>query len=61
MSHVLMLVLHLSCHVFYTCSIVSITCAFGLYIWCAGADPADAGVFKSRKYCITPNSQTNAR
>ncbi|KAF5821362.1 putative protein S-acyltransferase [Helianthus annuus] len=38
-----------------------ITCAFGLYIWCAGADPADAGVFKSRKYCITPNSQTNAR
>ncbi|XP_021981479.1 probable protein S-acyltransferase 22 isoform X4 [Helianthus annuus] len=39
----------------------SITCAFGLYIWCAGADPADAGVFKSRKYCKTPNSQTNAR
>ncbi|KAJ0520815.1 putative protein S-acyltransferase [Helianthus annuus] len=38
-----------------------ITCAFGLYIWCAGADPADAGVFKSRKYCITPNSQTYAR
>ncbi|MFS8031779.1 putative protein S-acyltransferase [Helianthus anomalus] len=38
-----------------------ITCAFGLYIWCAGADPADAGVFKSRKYCKTPNSQTNAR
>ncbi|KAJ0525192.1 putative protein S-acyltransferase [Helianthus annuus] len=80
MSHVLMLVLHLSCHMFYTCSIVSvidrntiyktrvtclssyqITCAFGLYIWCAGADPADAGVFKSRKYCKTPNSQTNAR
>ncbi|MFS7998604.1 putative protein S-acyltransferase [Helianthus anomalus] len=80
MSHVLMLVLRLSCHMFYTCSIVSvidrntiyktqvtclsscqITCAFGLYIWCAGADPADAGVFKSRKYCKTPNNQTNAR
>nr|XP_043606280.1 probable protein S-acyltransferase 22 [Erigeron canadensis] len=27
-----------------------IICAFGLYIWCAAADPADAGVFKSRKY-----------
>lgn len=27
-----------------------ILCAFGLYIWCAGADPADPGVFKSKKY-----------
>lgn len=27
-----------------------ITCVFGLYIWCAGADPADSGVFKSKKY-----------
>ncbi|KAJ9549146.1 hypothetical protein OSB04_021689 [Centaurea solstitialis] len=27
-----------------------IICAFGLYFWCAGADPADAGVFKSKKY-----------
>ncbi|EYU28813.1 hypothetical protein MIMGU_mgv1a003797mg [Erythranthe guttata] len=25
-------------------------CAFGLYIWCAGADPADSGVFRSKKY-----------
>ncbi|XP_011075548.1 probable protein S-acyltransferase 22 [Sesamum indicum] len=25
-------------------------CAFGLYIWCAGADPADPGVFRSKKY-----------
>ncbi|KAH9606978.1 hypothetical protein KSS87_013753 [Heliosperma pusillum] len=24
--------------------------AFGLYIWCAAADPADPGVFKSKKY-----------
>ncbi|XP_009770437.1 putative protein S-acyltransferase 22 isoform X2 [Nicotiana tabacum] len=31
----------------YTPLIIS---AFGLYIWCAGADPADPGVFKSKKY-----------
>ncbi|GAV74310.1 zf-DHHC domain-containing protein [Cephalotus follicularis] len=27
-----------------------ITCVFGLYIWCAAADPADPGVFRSKKY-----------
>ncbi|KAF9623488.1 hypothetical protein IFM89_003104 [Coptis chinensis] len=27
-----------------------ITCVFCLYIWCAAADPADSGVFKSKKY-----------
>ncbi|XP_054825388.1 probable protein S-acyltransferase 22 isoform X2 [Prosopis cineraria] len=27
-----------------------ITCVFWLYIWCAAADPADPGVFKSKKY-----------
>ncbi|MCL7031877.1 hypothetical protein MKW94_029987 [Papaver nudicaule] len=27
-----------------------ITCMFCLYIWCAAADPADPGVFKSKKY-----------
>ncbi|PIA62883.1 hypothetical protein AQUCO_00200715v1 [Aquilegia coerulea] len=27
-----------------------ITCVFCLYVWCAAADPADAGVFKSKKY-----------
>ncbi|XP_027346241.1 probable protein S-acyltransferase 22 [Abrus precatorius] len=27
-----------------------ITSVFGLYIWCAAADPADPGVFKSKKY-----------
>ncbi|GMJ03750.1 hypothetical protein like AT1G69420 [Hibiscus trionum] len=27
-----------------------ITCCFGLYIWCAAADPADPGVFNSKKY-----------
>ncbi|KAG9151951.1 hypothetical protein Leryth_002218 [Lithospermum erythrorhizon] len=31
----------------YTPLIVSV---FSLYIWCAGADPADPGVFKSKKY-----------
>ncbi|KAL8196460.1 hypothetical protein R6Q57_024755 [Mikania cordata] len=37
-----------------------IICAFGLYIWCAGADPADTGVFKSRKYGKTSdNNKTN--
>lgn len=29
---------------------LQIISAFGLYIWCAGADPADPGVFKSKKY-----------
>uniref|UniRef100_A0A2P2LSS7 S-acyltransferase n=2 Tax=Rhizophora mucronata TaxID=61149 RepID=A0A2P2LSS7_RHIMU len=27
-----------------------IICVFGLYIWCAAADPADSGVFRSKKY-----------
>ncbi|KAI4386389.1 hypothetical protein MLD38_004324 [Melastoma candidum] len=31
----------------YTPLIVSV---FSLYIWCAAADPADSGVFKSKKY-----------
>ncbi|KAK9052171.1 hypothetical protein SSX86_028799 [Deinandra increscens subsp. villosa] len=38
-----------------------IICAFSLYVWCAGADPADAGVFKSTKYCKTRDSETNVR
>ncbi|XP_071716647.1 probable protein S-acyltransferase 22 [Rutidosis leptorrhynchoides] len=40
----------------YTPLIIS---AFGLYIWCAGADPADPGVFKSKKYVKTPNNHNN--
>ena len=32
-----------------------ITCVFGLYIWCAAADPADPGVFKSKKYLKIPD------
>ncbi|XP_018461478.1 probable protein S-acyltransferase 22 [Raphanus sativus] len=27
-----------------------ITCVVGLYIWCAASDPADHGVFRSKKY-----------
>ncbi|KAH7570042.1 hypothetical protein JRO89_XS05G0036100 [Xanthoceras sorbifolium] len=32
-----------------------ITSVFGLYIWCAAADPADPGVFKSKKYLKIPD------
>ncbi|KAK3042353.1 hypothetical protein RJ639_002399 [Escallonia herrerae] len=38
-----------------------IVCAFSLYIWCAAADPADPGVFKSKKYLKIPNNKKNAR
>ncbi|CAJ1931989.1 unnamed protein product [Sphenostylis stenocarpa] len=34
----------------------SITCVFALYIWCAASDPADPGVFKSKKYLKIPDS-----
>ncbi|XP_057736999.1 probable protein S-acyltransferase 22 [Arachis stenosperma] len=27
-----------------------ITCVFGLYTWCTAADPADPGVFRSKRY-----------
>lgn len=37
-----------------------IVCAFGLYIWCAAADPADAGVFKSKKYIKHPEKGKHA-
>lgn len=30
---------------------------FGLYIWCAAADPADPGVFRSKKYIKIPDSK----
>ncbi|PKI36789.1 hypothetical protein CRG98_042738 [Punica granatum] len=33
-----------------------IMCVFGLYIWCAAADPADPGVFRSKKYLNIPDS-----
>ncbi|KAG8366401.1 hypothetical protein BUALT_Bualt17G0075800 [Buddleja alternifolia] len=38
-----------------------IICAFGLYIWCAGADPADSGVFRSKKYLNIPDNQKQAK
>lgn len=38
-----------------------IICAFSLYIWCAGADPADPGVFKSKKYLNIPDYKQHAR
>ncbi|KAI5387364.1 probable protein S-acyltransferase 22 [Lathyrus oleraceus] len=34
-----------------------IAVVFGLYIWCAAADPADPGVFKSKKYLKIPDSK----
>ncbi|KAJ8774537.1 hypothetical protein K2173_016983 [Erythroxylum novogranatense] len=40
-----------------------ITCVFGLYIWCAAADPADPGVFRSKKYLNIPSDgkETNQK
>ncbi|OVA08826.1 zinc finger protein [Macleaya cordata] len=38
-----------------------ITCAFCLYIWCAAADPADPGVFKSKKYLNTVGNKKHTR
>ncbi|CAL5428778.1 unnamed protein product [Camellia sinensis] len=38
-----------------------IICVFSLYIWCAAADPADPGVFKSKKYLKIPDSKNHAR
>ncbi|KAL7163822.1 hypothetical protein ACSBR2_039859 [Camellia fascicularis] len=37
-----------------------IICVFSLYIWCAAADPADPGVFKSKKYLKIPDSKKHA-
>ncbi|XP_075479656.1 putative protein S-acyltransferase 22 [Primulina tabacum] len=30
---------------------------FGLYVWCTAADPADSGVFKSKKYLKIPDNK----
>ncbi|GAB2280234.1 Probable protein S-acyltransferase 22 [Dionaea muscipula] len=38
-----------------------ILCSFGLYIWCAAADPADPGVFKSKKYIKLPEKEKHAK
>ncbi|XP_073280302.1 probable protein S-acyltransferase 22 [Primulina huaijiensis] len=34
-----------------------IICVFGLYVWCAAADPADSGVFRSKKYLKIPENK----
>ncbi|CAI0462969.1 unnamed protein product [Linum tenue] len=34
-----------------------IMCVFGLYIWCAASDPADRGVFRSKKYLKIPENE----
>lgn len=34
-----------------------IICVFGLYIWCTAADPADSGVFRSKKYLKFPDNK----
>ncbi|KAH7516004.1 hypothetical protein FEM48_Zijuj10G0088500 [Ziziphus jujuba var. spinosa] len=38
-----------------------ITCVFSLYVWCAAADPADPGVFKSKKYLNIPDCEKHSR
>ncbi|XP_022856484.1 probable protein S-acyltransferase 22 [Olea europaea var. sylvestris] len=38
-----------------------IICVFSLYIWCAAADPADPGVFRSKKYLKIPASIKHVR
>uniref|UniRef100_A0A5B6YP52 S-acyltransferase n=1 Tax=Davidia involucrata TaxID=16924 RepID=A0A5B6YP52_DAVIN len=38
-----------------------IVCVFSLYIWCVAADPADPGVFKSKKYLNVPDSEKHTR
>ena len=44
-----------------TLLLFQIICAFGLYIWCAAADPADPGVFKSKKYINIPEHKKHDR
>lgn len=41
-----------------SCQIISV---FSLYIWCAAADPADLGVFKSKKYLKIPENGKHNR
>ncbi|KAK6157798.1 hypothetical protein DH2020_012046 [Rehmannia glutinosa] len=36
-------------------------CAFGLYIWCAASDPADSGVFRSKKYLNIPDNKKHIK
>lgn len=36
-------------------------CVFSLYIWCAATDPADPGVFRSKKYLKVYNGKQRSR
>ncbi|KAL2546687.1 putative protein S-acyltransferase 22 [Forsythia ovata] len=38
-----------------------IICVLGLYIWCAAADPADPGVFRSKKYLNIPDDRKHVK
>ncbi|XP_073270802.1 probable protein S-acyltransferase 22 isoform X6 [Primulina huaijiensis] len=38
-----------------------IICVFGLYVWCAAVDPADPGVFRSKKYLKVPPNKNNSK
>ncbi|XP_047179443.1 probable protein S-acyltransferase 22 isoform X3 [Vigna umbellata] len=40
---------------------LQIISVFGLYIWCAASNPADPGVFKSKKYLKIPESKKLAK
>ncbi|KAK6119158.1 hypothetical protein DH2020_047090 [Rehmannia glutinosa] len=39
----------------------TLICAFGLYIWCAASDPADSGVFRSKKYLNIPDNKKHIK
>ncbi|XP_031491839.1 probable protein S-acyltransferase 22 isoform X1 [Nymphaea colorata] len=38
-----------------------VMCVFSLYIWCAATDPADPGVFRSKKYLKVYNGKQRSR
>lgn len=44
-------------HVVVMPYLFQIVCVVGLYIWCAASDPADPGVFKSKKYLKIPDGK----
>ncbi|KAK6157873.1 hypothetical protein DH2020_012121 [Rehmannia glutinosa] len=41
--------------------VLLLICAFGLYIWCAASDPADSGVFGSKKYLNIPDNKKHIK
>ncbi|XP_022881846.1 probable protein S-acyltransferase 22 isoform X2 [Olea europaea var. sylvestris] len=40
---------------------IQIISVLGLYIWCAAADPADPGVFRSKKYLNIPDDRKHVK